>query len=99
MNRKKILSRAQGLIEQGWTRGALAIDKDGFEVSPYDPKAVCFCAVGALARALQEDEPQPDPPINRVSAFLGDGTRYWLMAMNDVATAKNRVIEELETLK
>jgi hypothetical protein len=44
------LERAELVILQGWTRGAFARDKRGQEVLPRSPRAVQWCASGALGR-------------------------------------------------
>ena len=41
-------------IEQGWCQGYSAVDKEGTHVSPSDPRACAFCAIGALAAALPD---------------------------------------------
>lgn len=33
-----------------WTRGAIARDKSRDRVHPTNPKAVCFCSIGALRK-------------------------------------------------
>jgi len=49
----QILTNARKLIAapSGWTRNAFARLSDGRETWAGDPKATCFCALGALARA------------------------------------------------
>lgn len=50
-NVQRALMRARDLIRKGWTQGSAARDKEGRAVFCNDPKAVCFCALGALGRA------------------------------------------------
>ena len=41
------------------THGVLARDSMGFEVSPRSPRAACWCALGRLAKEL-DNEPEPE---------------------------------------
>lgn len=45
----RLLERAKGFIERGWTRGAYARDENGDGVGSRNPTAVCWCAAGALS--------------------------------------------------
>lgn len=47
-----VLERAADLIEPegAWTQGWFARDKEGEEVNITSPRAVCFCALGAIGR-------------------------------------------------
>lgn len=49
----ELLTHARKLIadEKSWTKGTLARDAFGQEISADDPKACKFCAVGAIERA------------------------------------------------
>jgi hypothetical protein len=53
MTPAEILRAAKALIAdpKRWTMGEYARDTAGAFVSPTDPAACCFCAIGALARA------------------------------------------------
>ena len=48
---KAILLGAAVLVEKGWTQWRFAADEQGVVVSPESPRAVCWCAVGAIRRA------------------------------------------------
>ena len=52
----RLLVRAHALISSssGWTKGELARDRHSHPVSPTNPRAVRFCASGALLRAAGE---------------------------------------------
>ena len=53
---QQIIARALEIIsdESKWTRGAMARLADGKPCGCLDPRAVCFCAVGALNRSAGE---------------------------------------------
>ncbi len=40
-----------------WTQRVLARNADDEPVQPNDPSAVCFCAIGAMYRAAEQDPP------------------------------------------
>lgn len=48
----EILKRAKDLLQQGWTKNAYARDDFGYSVSETSEDAVCWCANGALWRAV-----------------------------------------------
>ena len=49
---KALLNLAADLIEQkGWTQGAMALDAAGTPTKALSPDAVCYCTLGALAKA------------------------------------------------
>ena len=52
MKTREILVAARELISQPerWTQGAYARDLNGLRVSPGGPNAVCWCAIGAMAK-------------------------------------------------
>jgi hypothetical protein len=64
----EILDGAAALIEpEGrWTQGKYAADRDGHTVDPRSPKAVCWCARGARARAAGEFENRTHDFLRRV---------------------------------
>lgn len=54
-----VLWRARELVRNGWHRGGYAVTEPGpaneeTMVTPLDPAATCFCARGAIRRALAE---------------------------------------------
>lgn len=53
----EVLAKAADLIEPegAWTQGALARCPNGWGVGARDPVAVCWCAKGAITKALTGD--------------------------------------------
>ncbi len=51
MTPAEVLREAAALIKYGWTKGMLARDAKGLQCHPDDPKAVCWCAWGAIRKA------------------------------------------------
>ena len=49
------LKQARKRIEQGWTQGAFARDKNGKETYEYDLTAVKWCALGATRYGDSQD--------------------------------------------
>lgn len=55
-NAKKVLKKALALIRKGWTKGALAIDKDKIPLLPelaVKREGCKFCSVGAIEGAAE----------------------------------------------
>jgi len=53
MKPSEILIAARTLLEtKGWTQDAMARDISGIAVSCHDPRATCFCALGATGKVL-----------------------------------------------
>ena len=52
MQLAEILTAGREVIAdpKNWTKGWFARAKDGTQVFPDDPKATCFCSVGALSK-------------------------------------------------
>lgn len=100
MSRNKVIARAQELVTSGWIKYDMAADAKDRTVNPYSSDATCFCAVGALARALQENKPRMLDPYQCVDAFLGEDARRKLMKFNDArSTTRQQVLAALEALK
>jgi hypothetical protein len=55
--RPDILDRAADLVERpgGWTQDALARDADGIGCDSMAARAVCWCAIGAIECAAEDD--------------------------------------------
>lgn len=51
---RQIFAKAAELIRKGFCQQTLAKDSTGRDCSPIYPDAVCFCASGALYRALYD---------------------------------------------
>lgn len=47
-----MVRQAAELVRRGWTTGYAARAENGAAVNFYDRKAVCFCTIGALQRAV-----------------------------------------------
>jgi hypothetical protein len=43
-----VLKAARAKIEQGWTQGAFALDRERGVVPVNSPAAVCWCSLGAI---------------------------------------------------
>lgn len=50
------LRRAADLVAEGWTQGAMARNELGEDTYPTDPRAVCWCALGAVFGACAPNE-------------------------------------------
>ena len=64
------LRRAARRIERGWCQGANARDRNDVTVGALDPRAVCWCAAGALSAESVE-----------TGGWLPE--RYWWLRWND----------------
>lgn len=49
----EFLQVAQMYVAAGWTQGTYARDARGKDVAPGSPDAVCWCAEGAVAAAME----------------------------------------------
>lgn len=49
-----VLSHAADLLDKGWITGALARSDLGFVCHTTDKNATCFCAAGAIDRAVHD---------------------------------------------
>jgi hypothetical protein len=81
LNVAEILNKAADLIEpEGrWTQDGYAKDVIGRDIYPDDPSAVCFCALGAIARAGGFDpDIKPDhPAVTTLHAAVGEWVPVW----------------------
>lgn len=73
MGQAKRLEEALG---RGWTKGFLALDVEGREVSPIDPRASSFCLAGAVAYA-KAGTPRDVSLARLVSGELSSGWMRW----------------------
>jgi hypothetical protein len=53
-NDDQLLVRATELVERGWSRSALAEDRDGRQVEPWSESAIRWSPLGALISAWYE---------------------------------------------
>jgi hypothetical protein len=83
--------KAYELIEKtGWTQGAYARDEYGNTVLYTDPKAVCFCAMGAIRKVYEFEE--AFAPVQKLARVVGPVSDW-----NDNCT-REEVIAELREL-
>ena len=78
--KRTILRRAIARIEDPdkWTKCAFARDVDGNNVTPRNPKAVCWCAEGAI-----ETESIPSMPSWQVLCWMDTYIGSALYVIND----------------
>ncbi len=87
----QIISRALELVsnEGTWAKGALARRADGMPCAPMHPRAVRFCAVGALQRAAGElfgcDQAFQCAEQAETFVLTANRSRVELPAINDLA--------------
>ena len=48
----RLLDRAAGYVDEGWTQCCDAVDANGSGVPPFAKRAECWCALGAVRAAL-----------------------------------------------
>ncbi len=99
-----ILLRAAEIIAAGWTRGAGARTRKGYETTVLDPDAAKFCARGAVIKATHEIIPRDDRRfIARDEAFaaverqivIDTGSRKSITLFNDDCSSKHPVLRVL----
>ena len=106
-----ICLRAALLVEYGWTQRASATDHRGIPTSPEDPKAVSWCATGAMARAAYEIVGKDEDA--REAAYEEAELEIWLwlnpgsdeddaedheVSIEDWNDEKGRTVEEVASL-
>ena len=73
MNHKEkmieVFETAKGYIERGWTTWAMARDSKGHVVSHRDPKAVCWCLLGAI-RAVENSSLYWDSILSILNRYM-----------------------------
>ncbi|WP_158877015.1 DUF6197 family protein [Antarcticirhabdus aurantiaca] len=77
-SRSDMLRDVRGFIERGWTQGATARDAEGFRCVPRDPRAECWCLLGA-AVAVAVAKGITDP----LARSLGFETGVAMVIWND----------------
>lgn len=60
-----------------WTQGASARDRTGKEVLSRSPKAVCWCALGAIGRAASSLGQSPYVSVREFEAFIESEVSDW----------------------
>lgn len=80
---KQILIEARERIskEENWTKGTMARDTNGYEVGARDPKATCWCSLGAIRAATNEG--WADAAYRGFEAVVGNLT---IVEFNDFST-------------
>jgi predicted nucleotidyltransferase len=84
MNTVEILKAARELIsdEKRWTTCAMARDSAGHAVEAWDDDAVCFCSVGAIAKACVDIHPRGE--IDARNALTKETTGgHTIVSFND----------------
>lgn len=91
-NAKKVLKKALALIRKGWTKGALAIDKDKIPLLPelaVKREGCKFCSVGAIEGAaeltclLDSEEFYAKAALREQLPKRLDGLPYRITSWND----------------
>ena len=71
----ELLIRARSLLERGWCRDTGAVDVNGVEVRATSPRAIAWCALGALDAAgipyLYHRQHGPHPAYWRLKVAIG----------------------------
>lgn len=96
-----IARRAAELIRSGWAQGAYARTADGWLVLPCDPRAVCFCASGAVERAYKElelDRREGIVALNKTFRDVIKGEGYRFPGMINYNDADGRTAEEVASV-
>jgi hypothetical protein len=91
----KIIEDAREIISDSkrWTRNAYARDKNGRPVCPTDPKAVRFCAWGAVLRAAYDLAPQDYMELaHATSDVVGHLDSWPLGRLNDCKNGRRKMI-------
>ena len=65
------LKAARELIAKGWTQSMSARDVSGEPVRPTSPRAVCFCTLGALNRATDDELARSDNCMRLLRIAIG----------------------------
>lgn len=89
----RVLVHARGLVARGWIRFTEAQDIDGKDLHPGAEGAACFCAVGAIKRALFVHGQPHDFSVLTLETTVGqmalrrlqDITKESIPAYNDTA--------------
>lgn len=73
----QVLASASELLADPakWTQGTLARDASGKSVSIEDPRAVCFCSLGAIGKAVMVRYPGANTPEDEYACFVENLTK------------------------
>lgn len=88
---KEVLIKAKETISnpENWTKGVMALDRNGNSVSTLSEKAVCFCSFGAVHRnELNFSWQRVDEALDFICVFCEKETGFSLMTFNDRSSHK-----------
>lgn len=77
-----VLLEAARIIERGWTQRATARDFAGREVEASSPAATCWCACGAIDRAIESLGLRDVPDLYEAATDLAGGDQR-IIRVND----------------
>jgi hypothetical protein len=84
--------KAIDYIKKGWTQGALALDKNWKHVPPADPRAVCWCAKGAIWAAHSLNIKRKLAATQKLQDVIGEITTW----NDDLKRTKEEVLAAFE---
>lgn len=90
-----LLTDARDYIECGWTQETDARDVYGYECSPDDPAAQCWCLSGALIMAAHGDDLLYCRAVDYLKDELALPEDVLIVDWNDVATRTQADVLEL----
>jgi hypothetical protein len=90
MKTLEALKVARAKIEQGWCPNTRAMDKQGWCVDGLDPRAVRWCALGALDAALGYSVDDPHEPVRELDKDVPAKYRDYASPAARVAQYSNR---------
>lgn len=93
------LKAARAKLASGWVAWSRAVDDRGFYVTPSDPKAVKWCALGALDAVMVKfangtNTDDADPEVRALDRHIPEPYRDYAWAASRVAQYSNRLGRE-----
>lgn len=86
-----ILKKARALIAKGWCKNHLAVDANGDPRPSESPKAVAWCAVGAIYRAGGAANARYS-----ARAFLDNAADGDVLVLNDTSRTRRPVLRAFD---